>query len=170
MSKKVVIDHSEKLKQNIDAVTKKSKETIHGIIGSTSKQFEAALDSNKEFMDTIEKQSFNMDFADKSIIGEIKKTFGNSIELSEEAIDTIIDIHTGQLQSAIDVNLKLIETIKSRDFQDQEDVKELIEIIQRNFERTSQEAIENTKKITDIYNKHINLSLNFTERFSEKIN
>lgn len=168
--KKTINNHAEKLKQNVDAVSKKSKETIHGIIGNTSKQFETALDTNKKFMESMEKQIFNKDFLDTSIISETKKTFSNSVELSEEAIDTIIDIHNGQLQSVIDINMKLVDTIKNLDFKDKEDGKELIEAIEKNFEESSHLTIENTKKLMEVYNKHVNLALNFNEKFSKNIN
>lgn len=168
--KKTTNDHTGKLKESVDAVSKKSKEAIHGIIDNASRQFESALETNEKFMESIEKQIFGKDFPDNSIISETKKTFGSAVELSEEAIDTIIDIHNEQLQSAIDINMELLETIKNMDLKDKEDVNELVKVIEKNFEESSRQSIENTKKIIDVYNKHVNLALNFNERFSRNIN
>lgn len=168
--KKAINNHAEKMKQNIDAVSKKSKETIHSIIGSTTKKFEEALDANKKFMESFEKQIFNKDFIDTSVISEVKKTFSSSVELSEEAIDTIIDIQSSQLQSAIDHNERLMETIRNLDFSNAEDREELLGALGKNFEESSNRVIENSKKMTDVYNKHINLAVNFNEKFSKNIN
>lgn len=168
--KKTINDHSEKLKQNIDAVSEKSKETIRKIIGSASAQFETALDANKKFIESFEKQLFNDDFKHSTFASEVKKTFANSVELSEEAIDAIIDIQSDQLRSAIDYNEKLSKLIQNIDVSDAEDRAELLETIEKNFEETSRQFIENTKKMTGIYNKHINLTVNFSERFSKNIN
>lgn len=160
----------EKLKENIDAVSQKSKETIRYIINSSSRQFETALEANKEFIESIETKSLTNDLADTAIVSDIKKTFSNSVELSEEAIDTIIDIQSSQLRTAIDFNLKLAETIRNLDLTDNEYRKKLFEVIDKNFEESSSQLIENTKKMTEIYNKHINLAVNFNEQFAKNIN
>ena len=164
-----VNDHADKLKQNIISVSDNSKETIRKMIGSASKDFENALDLNKELIESIEKQIYNGAYSNPSLISEVKKTFGNSVELSEEAIDYIIDIHNDQLQSNIDTNLELMDTIKNQDFEDKENRLELIKIIEKNFEKITKQLNENTKKITDMYNKHLNLSINFNKKFSENI-
>lgn len=160
----------EKLKENIDAVSQKSKETIRYIISSSSRQFETALEANKELIESIETKPFSKDLADTTVVSEIKKTFSNSVELSEEAIDAIIDIQSAQLRTAMDFNLKLAETIKNLDIPDNEYRKKLFEVIDKNFEDSSRQLIENTRKMTDIYNKHINLAVNFNERFAKNIN
>ena len=69
--------HADKLKENIEEVSKKSKETIRGIIDSSTKQFESVLDANKKFIESLEKQVFNKNLIDGSIISEVKKSFGN---------------------------------------------------------------------------------------------
>ncbi len=165
-----VIDHAEKLKQNISIVSDNSKKNIRTMIGSASKEFEAALNLNKKLIESLEKQIYNGDFANISLISEVKKTFGNSVELSEEAIDYIIDIYNDQLQSNIDINMELMNTIKNQYFEDKEAEEELMQVIEKNFEKITNQLNENTKKVTDIYNKHINLSINFNKKFSDNIN
>lgn len=165
-----VIDHAEKLKQNISIVSDNSKKNIRAMVGSASKEFETALNLNKKLIESLEKQIYNGDFANISLISEVKKTFGNSVELSEEAIDYIIDIYNDQLQSNIDINMELMKTIKNQYFEDKEAEEELMQVIEKNFEKITNQLNENTKKVTDIYNKHINLSINFNKKFSENIN
>lgn len=164
-----VIDHAEKLKKNIILVSDNSKKNIRTMIGSASKEFENALDLNKTLIESLERQIYNGDFSKTTLISEVKKTFGNSVELSEEAIDNIIDIHNDQLQSNIDINLELMNTIKNQNFNDSDVEMELVKVIEKNFEKITDQLNENTKKITDMYNKHLNLSINFNKKFSENI-
>ncbi len=161
---------TQRLKENIETVSKKSKETIREIIDSSSKQFENALDVNKKFIDSLEKQVFNREFIDTSLVSEVKKAFGDSVELSEEAIDKIIDMQSAQLQSSIDFNAKLAETLKNLDASDGDGISELMNMIEKNMEESSKQSIKNSKMMAEIYNKHLNLALNFNERFSKNIN
>ncbi|MBI4947011.1 MAG: hypothetical protein HY840_11500 [Bacteroidetes bacterium] len=158
------------LKENIEAVYKKSKETIRQVVDSSSKQIESAFDLNKKFIESLEKQIFNKELVDTSLISETKKAFGNSVELSEDAIDTIIDIQTSQLQSCVDFNAKLADSLRNIDASDSDEIQSLVQLIEKRLEESSNQSIENTKKMTDIYNKHLNLAINFNERFSKNIN
>lgn len=165
-----IIDHAEKLKQNINIVSDNSKKNIRSLIGNATKEFDSALDLNKKLIESLEKQIYNGDFANTSLLSEVKKTFGTSVELSEEAIDYIIDIYNEQLQSNIDNNMELMNTINNQYFEDKEVEEELVKVIEKNFEKITSQLNENTKKVTDIYNKHINLSINFNKKFSDNIN
>lgn len=169
MEKTALNGSTEKIKENIYAVSKQSKETIRGIINASSSQVENALDVNKKFMQSIEKQYLSHEFIGNNLAGDLNKTFSDSVELSEESIDTIIDMQSAQLQSAIEMNLKLVNTIKDIDFNNREDRDALVKIIEKSFDESSKQLIENTKKMTDLYNKHINLALNFNEKFSRDI-
>src|SRR3989338_9105 len=165
-----IIDHAEKLKQNINIVSDNSKKNIRSLIGNASKEFDTALELNKKLIESLEKQIYNGDFANISLISEVKKTFGTSVELSEEAIDYIIDIYNDQLQSNIDANMELMKAINNQYFEDKEVEEQLTKIIEKNFEKITNQLNDNTKKVTDMYNKHINLSINFNKKFSENIN
>lgn len=158
------------LKENIDAISKKSKETIRNIIDSSSKQFEKAFEHNRFFVETLEKQALIKDMTDGTILSELKNAFNGSVELSEEAIDAIIDIQSAQLQAAIEFNGKLTEVIKNIQVTEPSDRDELLEIISTNFEESTERLFENAKKMTDIYHKHISLTSNFNERFAQNIN
>lgn len=168
--KNVTDNYSDKFKENIELVSEKSKKSIHDIIDSSSRQFETVLDVNNTFIESLEKQVLNKDFKNNSLISEVKKSFSDSAELSEEAIDTIIDIQSKQLKSTIDFNSKLIEAIKNIGTSDNKAVKEVLDLVNKNIEESSNQSIENAKKITAIYNKHLNLALNFNKQFSAGIN
>ncbi len=168
--KAMVIDYAEKLKQNILNVSDNSKEAIRTMVGSASKDFEVALDINKELIESLEKQIFNGNFTNISLISESQKTFDNSVELSEEGIDYFVDFLNNQLQSNIDNNLELMEIIKNQNFKNKEVEKEIVKIIEKNFEKITSQLNESTKKITDMYTKHLNQSINFNKKFSENIN
>lgn len=165
-----LIDYTEKLNQNVTVVSDNSKDTIQTMINSASEQFKISLDSNQELIESLEKKIHNKGATSTSLISEVKKTFNDSVELSEETIDYIIDIHNEQLQSNIDANLDLINTIKTLDFQDKKVERELLEKIIKNFEDTTHHLNENTKKMANMYNKHINLSINFNKKISKTIN
>lgn len=162
--------YAEKLKISMERATRKSKETIRNIVDSSSKQIESALDANKDFIESLENQFFTSDHLDGSLVSEVKRNFGNSVELSEETIDTILDIQSGQLKSTIEFNEKLAVAIRNLDGTDNEGTEELLGSIEEHIEESSNQSIENTKKMTDIYNKHVNLVVNFNDRFSKNVN
>lgn len=159
-----------KLKESIEAASKKSKESIHEIIDSSSQKIGSALDINQKFIESLEKQFLNKEFPGTSLISETKKALGNSVELSENAIDTIIDIQSEQLNAAINFNEKLADSLRELDSSDNNELQSILQLIEKRISELSDQSIENTKKMTDIYNKHINLTLNFNERFSKNIN
>jgi histidinol dehydrogenase len=161
-------EKAEKIKKNINTTAEKSKEAIKEIIKSNTKYIDSALDNNKEIVDLITKNLKQQGLEnDDNITATLKKTFGKSIELSEESIDSIINAYTKQTELNIDFNTKLIDTIK--ELQNQRADKAL-QIIQEYADASRQLAINNTKEIVDSYNKHTNLALNFNKQFGEHIN
>ena len=68
-----VIDHAEKLKQNINVVSDNSKKNIRSLIGNASKDFEAALELNKKLIEILNK------LVDK----------GNTVVLIEHNLDIV---------------------------------------------------------------------------------
>lgn len=170
MKQKNVNGHLQRLQESIGEISRKSKETVHHIIDSSNRQFEVALSTNEKYLEHFEKQVLNRNLTDTSIISELKRLYGNSFELSEGAIDTIIDIQSSQLQSTMNFTLKIAETMKDLEFPDNDKWEEIFATLEKNFQETSSGIIENTRKMTDIYNKHINLAVNFNEKFSKNIN
>jgi hypothetical protein len=161
-------EKAEKIKNNINSTAEKSKETIREIIDSNTKHIGRALDNNKKVVDLItgklKQQNIENDYA---ITDALKKTFGRSIELSEDAIDSIINAYTKQMELNVDFNTKLIDAIKE---QNNQSFEKALQLIHEYFEASRQLIINNTKEIVNSYNKHTNLALNFNQKFGESIN
>jgi hypothetical protein len=159
-------EKAEKIKKTINGTAEKSKETIREFIETNNKHIGAALDSNFKMVDSI-KKSFGQKSIDDSVTETLKSTFGKSVELAEEALDSIINSYTRQMEYNIDCNTKLVDAIKEPKSNTPEKV---LELIQENFEASRKLTTENTKEILDFYNKHTNLALNFNKKFAENIN
>lgn len=167
--KKIFYEQAEQLKKNIENAAKKSKETIGLIISSNSQHLSAAIDANKKMVDNIKEQFYTKN-VDPAIIANLKKTFGTTVELSEEVIDTIIDAHVKRIESIIDFNIRLMDILKEQEFKDNDAVEKLLKLIQGKFDESVQLSINNMKKVIEVYNKHLNLALNFNKKFYGNIN
>lgn len=158
-------EKAEKIKSTIKNTAEKSKETIREFIDSNTKNIDAALDSNKKLFDSI-KIKLDQQEMDDTVTSTIKNTFGKSVELAEDALDSIINSYTRQMELNVDFNTKLVDAIKESNSENPEKV---LTLVHDNFEATRQLTIKNTKEILDFYNKHTNLALNFNEKFGENI-
>jgi uncharacterized protein YpuA (DUF1002 family) len=159
-------EKSEKIKNSIKGTAEKSKETIREIIASNTKYIGEALDSNKKIVDSI-KEKLNHQELEDSVTDTLRSTFGKSVELAENALDSIINSYTRQMELNVDFNTKLVDAIKESG---NEQPEKLLELIHENFEASHQLTINNTKEILDFYNKHTNLAVNFNQKFGESIN
>ncbi|MDO9185736.1 MAG: hypothetical protein Q7W13_06970 [Bacteroidia bacterium] len=159
-------EKSEKIKNSIKSTAEKSKETIKEIIDSNTKYIGEALSSNKKIVDSI-KEKLNQQEMEDSVTDTLKSTFGKSVELAEDALDSIINSYTRQMEMNVDFNTKLVDAIKESHNTQPEKV---LELIHENFEASRQLTIKNTKEILDFYNKHTNLAVNFNQKFGESIN
>ena len=156
----------EKIKSSIKATSEKSKETIREIIDSNSKYMNTALDSNKKIVDSI-KEKLNQKEIEDSVTDTLKGTFGKSVELAEDALDSIINSYTRQMEMNVDFNTKLVDAVKESS---NNHTEKLLELIHENFEASHQLTTSNTKEILDFYNKHTNLAINFNQKFGDSIN
>lgn len=163
--KKTLHEKSEKIKNNIKNTAEKSKETIREIIDSNNKYIGAALNSNKKIVDSIKEQLKQKDI-DDSVTDSLKNTFGKSVERAEDALDSIINSFTRQMELNVDFNTKLVDAIKEFDPKNPENI---LNLIHENYEASRQLTIRNTKEILNFYNKHTNLAVNFNEKFGENI-
>lgn len=159
-------EKSEKIKKSINGTAEKSKETIRGIIASNTEYIGSALDSNKKMVDSI-KEKLNQKEIKDSVTDTLKGTFGKSVELAEDALDSIINSYTRQMEMNIDFNTKLVDIIKESSNNHYE---KMLELIHENFEASHQLTTSNTKEILDFYNKHTNLAINFNQKFGDSIN
>ena len=157
---------SEKIKNSIKGTAEKSKETIREIIASNNKYIGNALDSNKKIVDSI-KEKLDQQEIEDSVTDNLKSSFGKSVELAEDALDSIINSYTRQMEMNVDFNTKLVDAIKESGNSNNE---KLLDLIHENFEASRQLTISNTKETLDFYNKHTNLAVNFNEKFGDSIN
>ncbi|MHB8260676.1 MAG: hypothetical protein ACYDCN_16765 [Bacteroidia bacterium] len=161
-----IVEKSEKIKGSIKAAGEKSKETIRELIAQNHQHVTNALDSNKKIVSSI-KEKFTQQEMDETITDTLKTSFGKSVELAEDTLDSIINSYTRQMEMNVDFNTQLVEVVKERGAKQPE---KMLELIHDNFEKSRQMTINNTKEILDFYHKHTNLAVNFNRKFSEGIN
>lgn len=160
-------EKAEKIKTNIKTTAEKSKETIREIINANTKHIGDALDSNKKIVDSI-KEKLNQQEIEDSVTDNVKTTFVKSVELAEDALDSIINAYTRQMELNVDFNTKLVDALKETSSAD--NYENVLKLIHENFEASYKLTINNTKEILDFYNKHTNLAVNFNQKFGESIN
>lgn len=167
--REVLYNYTEKLKKNIETISKESKETIRNIIENSSKQVTDGLRNNQELIEFM-KENLSVKELIPSIIGNINRTFVGSIEMSEEVIDKIIDAHTRQMDLTIKFNSSLIEIIKEEGFADKKQADKLLKLAEQNFISSIQLSNGNMKDIIYSYNKHINIAFSFNKKLIDDIN
>ena len=157
---------AENIKDAIKGTAQESKETIRTIIDSNTKHIDSALDSNKKIVDSI-KEKLNEQKIEDVITDKLQDTFGKSVKISEEALDSIINSYTRQMEYNINFNTKLMDAINESTTASPE---KILNLIQKNFEASGQLTINNTKELLDFYNKHTNLIVDFNQKFGDNIN
>jgi hypothetical protein len=166
--KKTLTKQAETLKNKIDSTSEKSKETIKKLIETNSKQFDSALEASTKAYTPISETLYEQDM-DASMISTFRSTFGKSLKLSEEVIDTVIDSHTRRIDLSIDFTTKMIETLQTEDFSKTEGLEKLIALVRENFNKSTELSVQNMEKMVTEYNNHLNLGLNFNEKISNNI-
>src|ERR1017187_10411878 len=159
-------EKAEKIKEKINGTAEQSKKAIREIIETNSKYIGTALDSNKKIVDSIQ-ENLKQQKMEDTVTGNLKTTFGKSVELAEDALDNIINSYTRQMEMNVDFNTKLVDAVKEADAKTPEKV---LNLIHENFEASRQLTVNNTKEILEFYNKHTNLAVNFNQKFGESIN
>ena len=167
--KNTINKQAETLKKKIENVSQTSKDSIKTLIESNTKQFDSALENNKKTFDAISKMLYEKEM-DTSIVSAFKSTFGKSIKLSEDVIDSIIDSHTKRIDLSIDFTTKFMELVKSEDLNTKEGVDKLVNLVKENFDESTELSLANMEKIVSVYNDHLNLALNFNKKFADNIN
>jgi hypothetical protein len=137
-------------------------ETIKNSIIETA---DSALDINKKAVDSIKKNLTQKEI-DDSITYTVKETFGKSVELAEDSIDSVINAYVKQVEWSVALNAKLIDSFKENYGSNPEKV---LNLIYENFETSRQVTIKNTLEIIEYYNKHTNLAVNFNKKFADTI-
>ncbi|MGP8215771.1 MAG: hypothetical protein ACLQQ4_09435 [Bacteroidia bacterium] len=159
----------ESLKKSINSVSRNSKESIKSLVESNAKQIDFAVESNKKTFESISK-TLTDNKMDTSVVSSIKSTLVKSIKLSEDSIDTIIDAHTGHIDLSIDFTNKFMEFIKDEEFGTKQAKEKLIYLVKEHFDKSTDLSLSNMEKIVSMYNNHLNLALNFNQKFADSIN
>jgi hypothetical protein len=159
-------EKAEKIKDKIKGTAEQSKETIKNIIDSNAKHIGTALDSNKKVVDSI-KENLGQKNMEDSFTAPLDGTFNKSVELAKDALDSIINAYTRQMELNVDFNTKLVDAVKGANTESPE---KILNLIHENFEASRKLTIDNTNEILEFYNKHTNLAVNFNQKFGENIN
>jgi len=159
-------EKAEKIKYKIKGTAEQSKKTIREIIEVNSKLIGTAIDSNKKVVDKI-REKLNTGNLEDSVSHPLNGTFKKSVELAEDALDSIINSYTRQMEMNVDFNTKLVDAVKECKGDHPE---KILNLIHENFEASRALTINNTKEILEFYNKHTNLAVNFNQKFGSTIN
>ena len=158
------------LKSKLDKASEFAKDNIRITIDSCTKQYNQAIEANKKYMEELREQMKDSQM-DTSTLDEISSTFTSSLQMSDEVIDAIIDAHLRRVSQIVDFNKKCVGALSESYTSDEEfKYEKFVALLQKNFEQSAELSTREMKKIVDVYNKHINLSLNFNKRFSKNIN
>ncbi len=157
------------LKKSIEDVSRNSKENIKSVIESNTKQFDSAVDTNKKAFDSISKMLYEKEM-DPSIVSVFKSTFGKSIKMSEDVIDSIIDSYIQRMDLSIDFTSRFMEIVKNENLNTKEGIDKLVELVKESFDKSSGLSMSNMEKVVLVYNDHLHLALNFNKKFADNIN
>lgn len=154
------LNTANKIKNNILSTADESKESIKELMDSNANYVDAAIKTNKKVANSIKEKLEQQDIVD-SITEILQKTFGASVQLSEENIKNIVDIYTKQMELNTDFHTKLIDEIKQ--LSKPQYHKKILHLIDHNFGESQQLAINNIKEILQFYSKHTQLALDYNK-------
>ena len=140
MTRATLNERAEKMKVSIKDTAEKSKETIREIIGANTKFINDALDYNKKVVDAV-KLKLNQQDIEDTLTDSLKSTFRKSVELAEDALDSIINSYSRQMEMNVDFNTKLIDIVKDTNSSTPE---KLLNLIKENFEASRKLSVKNT--------------------------
>ncbi len=165
-----VSEKTENMKTVLGDTALKSKEAVKEIIHLNTRLLNEALESNKVLVNGIRDQ-FQLSDKNTSLFSAMNKTFGKSIELSEETIDHVLDSYNTQVKLYLEHNTKLIDAIKeSATFSaNNEGLDKVLKLVKENFESAVNTMNTSTQAIIESYNKHTSLALNFNKKIAETI-
>src|ERR1035441_6355997 len=159
----------EAFKKQLDAASKNSKGNINAIITSCSSSYEKAIDANKKFVDEL-REKLKGQPVDTAFLDQINNAFISSMDLSDDVIDTIIDSHMRRTGLIAENHKKNLEALSKAYATDKMSYEDFLKLYEKEFEQSIEQSTQDMKKIVDVYNKHLNLSVNFNKLFSNNIN
>jgi len=156
---------ADKIKSSIKSNAEQSKETIRAIIDSNAKHIDAALDSNRKIVDSI-REKLNQQEIEDTVTINLKSSFGKSMEFAADALESIIQSYTRQMEMNVDFNTKLVDSIHESNLGSPD---KMLELIQENFETSRKMVLANTREMLKFYSKHTNLAVTFSEDFGSTV-
>ncbi len=159
----------EALKEQLDGATKNAKENIRSIITSCTGSYEKAIEANKKYVAELREQ-LKGQHIDTAIFDEITNMFVSSLDVSDDVIDTIIDSHMRRTNRIAEYHKKTLEALSKAYATDKMNYEDFLKLFEKNFEQSMEHSTQDMKKIVDVYNRHLNLTVNFNKKFSKNIN
>ncbi len=156
-------------KNTMDAGGKEIKVVINPSkkpAASSEQSAKVTLDSKKNIVDLIKAK---LDEEEEEIVDIIEEDFENSLieKVAENNFDSVANTYTQQINMNVDLNAKLVDSIKeSRKLYPEI----ILELIRENFEVSHKLALDNTAEMIDLYNKHSSRVVYFNQKFGERIN
>jgi hypothetical protein len=160
---------AEALKKSIHNVSEKSKENIKNLIDVNSKQLESAIDTNKKAFDSVSKMLYDKEM-DPSMVNMFKANFTKGVKLSEDAIDSIVDVQKRSIDLSIDFATKFLDIIRDGDMGTKRGAEKLTNLVKENFDQSTELAMENIENMVSIYNENLNMALNYNKKLADTMN
>lgn len=156
-------------KKELDGATKNAKDNIRSIITSCTSNYEKAVEANKKYVAEL-REHLKGQHIDATVFDEITNTFVSSLDVSDDVIDTIIESHLRRTNRIAEAHKKNLETLSKAYATDKINYEDFLKLFETNFKQSIEHSTEDMKKMVDVYNKHLNLSVNFNKSFSKNIN
>jgi hypothetical protein len=148
-------------------LSEKSKNIIVDLIKSNKAEALNAINVNGKLLDSINEKLLEQGGIKDIISDAVKETFSKSLELSENTIDSIVGMYNKQLEVNIELNTKLVDSIRGNPKSVFGNVEK---IMKENLENSQKINIDSTKEIIDVFNKHSDLSKRFNENLEKAVN
>lgn len=159
----------EEFKEQLDGASKNVKDNIRSIIASCTGSYEKAVEANKKYVDEL-REHLKGQHMDAAIFDGITDAFVRSVDVSDDVIDTIIESHMRRTNRIAEYHRKNLEALNKAYATDNMNYEDFLKLSEKNFEESIEQSNQDMKKIVDVYNKNLNLSVNFNKTFSKNIN
>src|ERR1035437_1569150 len=156
-------------KKDLDGATKNAKDNIRSVITSCTSNYEKAIEANKKYVADL-REHLKGQHIDSTVFDEITNTFVSSLDVSDDVIDTIIESHLRRTNRIAETHRKNLEALSKSYATDKINYEDFLKLFETNFKQSIEHSTEDMKKMVDVYNKHLNLSVNFNKSFSKNIN
>ena len=142
----------------------KSKKTIKEVSEVNKKHIVEVLGSTKKIVDSIKKKLDEQEIED-TFIDTLETTLEDSVELAEEVVDAVVNSFSNQAEINMDFNTELNDSVNETEIVY---AQTMLEMLQKNFEKSKEITINNTKLAVNINQKLVGSILNFQKESVDK--